>query len=706
MEKPGLLARMKIKTKIVVSFFLLVMILSSLLVIWSYLSMTRAVKHEFTQRVINDTLSFTKSSTESLLLGDIDTVTKNMSSRLGSDLVAILVYDVQGDNTPYYQVAGGARFVSESGFLKRLDKENVTDVSDEMDPNAVGATFSKFSEKLKENGQYGYAQNIDYDGSNYLICTTSGYFKDESLSSDAAEPANDAAGLLDGLDMSGDETPATEGDAAADDASIDLTDTISTDATDTLTLDAGASGADATSDVDPELMARVFFVYSQERIEKVAAGALTFALVLIVLATGLSLLLGLLLAKHLTSPIEDVVQVLKDMAEGEGDLSVRLATQNEDELGELCMWFNTFVGKLNQLITRMDKTSNLLGEQLALLHSNIDLLQTNVNTTDTAFHSVAHVAESLQAGIGTISDGTDTSHSEMENVAEGARELTRKFSDVATSIQQSTDNLSEVASAVEQLSATFQEISRNMDHNKNTTNQAAQLSDKASDSVRVLDEHARNISDFVQIIDAISKQTNLLALNATIEAASAGEAGKGFAVVAKEVKDLAKQTAQAVQQIGHRVHEIQQSTNSTISHIDEISRVMDEVSTINNSIVASIEEQATTVQEIHKNLDDTSHEAESISQAVQNSLDISIGVSESCESAFNNTTKVRHVSRDILESSKVLAEKSAEAKVSATEMVSALGSSYTSVTDLSQAAQSMLAITRKFKYIDEDSQEQ
>ena len=250
MEKPGLLARMKIKTKIVVSFFLLVMILSSLLVIWSYLSMTRAVKHEFTQRVINDTLSFTKSSTESLLLGDIDTVTKNMSSRLGSDLVAILVYDVQGDNTPYYQVAGGARFVSESGFLKRLDKENVTDVSDEMDPNAVGATFSKFSEKLKENGQYGYAQNIDYDGSNYLICTTSGYFKDESLSSDAAEPANDAAGLLDGLDMSGDETPATEGDAAADDASIDLTDTISTDATDTLTLDAGASGADATSDVD------------------------------------------------------------------------------------------------------------------------------------------------------------------------------------------------------------------------------------------------------------------------------------------------------------------------------------------------------------------------------------------------------------------------------------------------------------------------
>ena len=220
--------------------------------------------------------------------------------------------------------------------------------------------------------------------------------------------------------------------------------------------------------------------------------------------------------------------------------------------------------------------------------------------------------------------------------------------------------------------------------------------------MRILDEHARNIGDFVEIIDAISKQTNLLALNATIEAASAGEAGKGFAVVANEVKDLAKQTAQAVQQIGNRVGEIQQSTNATIDAISEISRVMEEVDSINTGIVATIEEQATTVQEIHRNLDDTSHEAEAISGAVQNSLGISLEVSEACQTAFSNAAGVLKVSREILTHSKVLAEKSERAMVSSAEMVTALGNSYTSVTDLSEAAQSIIALTRKFKYVDEE----
>jgi methyl-accepting chemotaxis protein len=280
--------------------------------------------------------------------------------------------------------------------------------------------------------------------------------------------------------------------------------------------------------------------------------------------------------------------------------------------------------------------------------------------------------------------------------------MSGNISEVANSVQLSSRNLSEVASSVEELSATLQEISRNMDHCSNVTTSATNLSHAASQNVRVLDEHARNIIDFVGVIDAISKQTNLLALNATIEAASAGEAGKGFAVVANEVKDLAKQTAQAVQQIASRVTEIQQSTNSTIKNIDEISKVMEEVSSVNTGIVATIEEQASTVQEIHRNLDNTSRESEAISESVQASLTISIEVSDSCQEAFKHTSSVLDVTRDILEHSKLLAQKSEEARTSSAEMVSALGSSYTSVTDLSQAAQSMLAITRKFKYIDEN----
>lgn len=464
----------------------------------------------------------------------------------------------------------------------------------------------------------------------------------------------------------------------------------------------------ATYDIEggmtEEMVAQCFMVYSLERVQGIINENLRTSIIVIVISLVIALFLGWLLGKYIVTPINEVVVVLKDIAEGDGDLSTRLKTDSEDEIGELCTSFNTFVGKLNDMITRMDKTTHVLNTQVGNLHANIDLLNTNVNKTDKAFHAVAQVGESLQQGIGTINLGTETSHEEMRKVSDGSNQMSSNISEVSTSIKKASTNLVEVASSVEELSATLQEISRNMEHCSTTTESARKLSKDAGDSVRVLDEHARNISDFVDLIDAISKQTNLLALNATIEAASAGEAGKGFAVVANEVKDLAKQTAQAVGQIAARVSEIQQSTNSVNDAIEQISKVMEDVSGINTGIVATIEEQANTVQEIHKNLDMTSNESEAISQAVQDSLDIAIKVSKSCQEAFDQASSVLDVTRDILQHSELLAEKSEEAKTSSAEMVSALGSSYTSVTDLHDAARNMLDITTRFKYIEEEDE--
>ncbi len=699
MAASGLLSNVKIRTKIIVSFCGLVVCISGILAIWDYWNLNKAINKEFTTRVGNDTQSFTTLSNDSLLLGDVDTVITNMESRLnGSDLVAILVYDVSDNETPHFRSSESK--LSQEMLQNTLKKNKVGYALQGEDSTVPDKDLDAFSRGLKRNGDYGFARNVELNGKDYLIYTTSGILVQESSGTDAAAESDAGGGLDDLLGDLGTETaeadPAVEGqDPATADDPLDA-------------LGLGEPAADpapkATASSGSEVLSRVFFVYSQERIEGITSNALNWALILIALAGVISLALGFFLANHLIKPIDDVVTVLKDMAEGEGDLSVRLTARHNDEMGDLCKWFNTFVGKLNDLITRMDKTSHLLGNQLNILTENIDLLQHNVNSTDKAFRQVADVGESLQTGIGSISSGTETSHAEMEKVSDGATEMSNNISDVSKSVQLSVENLSEVASAVEELSATFQEIARNMDHNRVTTNKAADLSGSASDNVKVLDEHARNIGDFVQIIDAISKQTNLLALNATIEAASAGEAGKGFAVVANEVKDLAKQTAQAVQQIGHRVHEIQESTNSTISAIEEIKRVMSEVSSVNSTVVASIEEQASTVQEIHRNLDNTSHESAAISQAVQASLEISIEVSDSCQSAFKNTSSVLKVSRDILQHSRMLAEKSEEAQGSSAEMVAALGSSYTSVKDLSRAAQSMLAITGKFKYIDESGQ--
>jgi methyl-accepting chemotaxis protein len=631
----------KIRTKIMVSFFALVLTLSSILAFDNYRNLKSTIWEEFVTRIQSDATSFKAGAVEDLTFGLIEDVEKKITTRLGSDLVAILVYDLQnldGDNQ-IYKFDEGNNYVFDlnlEAMEKLLKDTKVKTVSAGENQDLESKTLAEFAKALSVSEDFGYTSGINVKGQDHLIFSTGGF------------------------------------------------------------------GLDENNKVSTTPTALFYFVYDLKRLDEINSSAFKRALLVIGISSLLTLLISNLLANILTKPINDVVLVLKDIAEGEGDLSVRLNSNATDEMGELCQWFNTFVGKLNDLITRIDKTSHLLNRQLRNLTGNIELLQTNVNTTDKAFNAVSQVGESLRSEIHSISSGTETSHEEMEKVSKGAKTMSDNIYEVANSVQQSTQNLGSIAQAVEKLSNTFQEIAQTMDQSSDTMSTATRLSKDASENVRILDEHAGNISDFMNIIDAISKQTNLLALNATIEAASAGDAGKGFAVVANEVKDLAKQTAEAVKEIAARVIEIQQSTNSTIDTIDQISQVMENVNDINTGIVATIEEQATTVQAIHGNLDSASSEANAISESVQNSLDVAINVSDSCEAAFRNTASVLNVTRDIIGHSKMLADKSEEAKHSAEEMVSALGSSYNSVNDLSEAARSMLAITRKFKYIEEE----
>ena len=167
--------------------------------------------------------------------------------------------------------------------------------------------------------------------------------------------------------------------------------------------------------------------------------------------------------------------------------------------------------------------------------------------------------------------------------------------------------LETVAAAAEEMITSIQEISRNSSNTARVANAAATEADASAASVDHLASSSNQIGQVLKVIANIAAQTNLLALNATIEAARAGEAGKGFAVVASEVKELAKETARATEDIATRIHAVQSDTQGAVQSMSRIGSTIAEITEFTNSIAAAIEEQQVVAKEITRNVSEAAH---------------------------------------------------------------------------------------------------
>ncbi len=343
----------------------------------------------------------------------------------------------------------------------------------------------------------------------------------------------------------------------------------------------------------------------------------------------------------ITRPLVQIIGMVKDISEGEGDLTKRLTVASQDEVGKLAGYFNDFVGKLQSLIQKVA-----------------------VNT-----QSVASSSTELSA----ISEETNSAASESLNrsnsVAAAAEEMSINTVSVAAGMEQANTSLHAVATAVEEMTATIGEIARNSEKAHSTTEQAAQQVDQFSVIMKGLGQAAQEIGKVTESITSISSQTNLLALNATIEAARAGAAGKGFAVVASEIKELAQQTAAATSDIKEKIATIQGSTAGAVADIDKIVHVIRDVNEIVMSIAAAIQEQATVTQDIAGN----------IAQA-------SSGVRDSNARVAQTSAVINSMTKEIV-----------EVNSSVGQIASASTQVQTSALELSQLAEKLGQIVAKFK---------
>ena len=241
-----------------------------------------------------------------------------------------------------------------------------------------------------------------------------------------------------------------------------------------------------------------------------------------------------------------------------------------------------------------------------------------VTIDDEADDNVGHMAEALNSVIVTLRNnfaqisGTasalSSSAAQLTGLAEGmqrdaATSAERADAAVASSAEVSS-SIQTVASAAEQMTASIREIATNATQAASVANSAVSVAASAQTTVASLGESSAEIGQVIKVITSIAQQTNLLALNATIEAARAGEAGKGFAVVANEVKELAKATAEATEDISHKIEAIQSDTESAVTAIGEIAQVIGHINDIQTTIASAVEEQTATTNEIARSVTD------------------------------------------------------------------------------------------------------
>ena len=310
--------------------------------------------------------------------------------------------------------------------------------------------------------------------------------------------------------------------------------------------------------------------------------------ILLIISVAVVVLVVVVMHRFISVPLQQATERVRDLAEGEGDLTKRLEVNSADEVGEMAKWTNQFITNIHNIVKEM------------------------ANNTE----EVKQSSSSLTGASQNLSAGTEEMAVQSRNISAAATQMNQNFQ--------------VISSSVEELSTSVGEVARNASDASKVAREADKTATDTNQKIKQLGVDAQEIGKVVEAIQGIASQTNLLALNAAIEAAGAGEAGKGFAVVASEVKELARQAAEASDEIKHRIEAIQGSTEAAVESIAMIASVISKINEFSTSIASAVEEQSITAKEIANNVNQS---AQASSDVVQNITGISTATQDGAKNA-------------------------------------------------------------------------
>ena len=310
----------------------------------------------------------------------------------------------------------------------------------------------------------------------------------------------------------------------------------------------------------------------QNKLQTVEAATKRNIVILTLVAVLIGAGIAFLISRLLAGQIRQAVAFADQLAAG--DFSGNLDISQKDEIGVMARALNNIVQSLRTMVEEIQKSAA----------------------------SLTGASSTLSAVSAQMTGGAEQTSMKANTVATASEEMSTNMDSVAAATEEAATNVNMVAAAAEEMTSTISEISSNTAKTSSMAADASERAVQASTRVDELGKSAQEISKVTETITEISEQTNLLALNATIEAARAGEAGKGFAVVANEIKELAKQTAEATLEIKNNIEGVQVATSNTVKEINEVSKIIGDVNDMSATVASAVEEQSATTGEISENV--------------------------------------------------------------------------------------------------------
>jgi methyl-accepting chemotaxis protein len=319
-------------------------------------------------------------------------------------------------------------------------------------------------------------------------------------------------------------------------------------------------------------------------------------------------------AEEAKTKVDEILVVATSVAKG--DYSREITVAGSDAIGQLGEGLSKFF-KDKQVAEAKDRE--------------------NVERDKQKAAEMARILELVNGSAQTLGSSAEELTAVSSQMASNAEETSAQANVVSAASEQVSKNVQVVSTGVEEMNSAIREIAKNATESARVAQQAVTTAEEANVTISKLGDSSAEIGNVIKVITSIAEQTNLLALNATIEAARAGEAGKGFAVVANEVKELAKETARATEDISRKIEAIQGDTRGAVESIKQIGQVIVQINDISNTIASAVEEQTATATEMSRNVSEaakgTSEIAQNITAVAQAAQNTTQGASNAQQAA-------------------------------------------------------------------------